>query len=393
MSKRSGSVGLVLSGGGARGAYEVGVLTYIAEQMPELLARVRVVTGTSVGAVNCAFLASHGMSAEAVRDLNKIWLGLTIDELVGLDRSGMRELLTTGGKRLIGRPVKSPPVGLLRVDGIVRLVGERADWRGLRKVVRQRRLDAVGFAATEIATGHTVFFVDHGSQLSPRWAAGGDAPQVELAALGPAHVLASAAIPILFPPVAVGGRWFMDGGVRYNTPLGPALSLGAEGLIIVSVRAVAEAQKPAPVGEFSGFGQIVGKVLDSVFLDRIGFDLDRLDRVNDWIDAVVEHGGEAALTAVQDALIRRGRPRYRHVPVAHVRPSSDLGALASEHLKQASAGRPFSFARVLSALFQDDQGTTGDAASFLLFDGGYARTLIEAGQRDAHLARDALAAL
>lgn len=389
----AGPVGLVLSGGGARGAYEVGVLSYIAEQMPKLLERVRVVTGTSVGAVNGAFLASHGVTPAAVDDLVRIWRGLTIDDLVGLDRAGIRELLATGGKRLIGRPVKSPPVGLLRVDGIVKLVGEQADWRGLRKVVRSRRLDAVGFAATDIASGRTVFFVDHAEGLSPRWANGDDAPLIEPAALGPAHVLASAAIPILFPPVAVGGRWFMDGGVRYNTPLGPALGLGAQSLIIVSVRAVAEAQQPAPVGEFSGFGQIVGKVLDSVFLDRIGFDLDRLHRVNDWIDAVLEHGGEAALASVHANLAARGRPAYRHVPVAHVRPNRDLGALAAEHLKQAGSGRRFSFARVLSALFLDDQGTTGDAASFLLFDGGYAQTLIEAGRRDADLVRDALAKL
>ncbi|MBL8742254.1 MAG: patatin-like phospholipase family protein, partial [Myxococcales bacterium] len=170
------SIGLVLSGGGARGAYEIGVLSYVAEHLPSVLDRVRVVTGTSVGAVNGAFLASRGVTRESVWELCDIWRSLEVDALVALDHVGMRELITAGGKRLINRQVKSPPVGLLRVDGIIKLVAERADWRGLRKVVRSGRLDAVGFAATDIATGGTRFFVDYNDRIAPRWPRGEDAP-------------------------------------------------------------------------------------------------------------------------------------------------------------------------------------------------------------------------
>lgn len=368
------------------------MLSYVAEHLPGVLERIRVVTGTSVGAVNSAFLASRGVTVEAVAELCDIWRGLEVDALVALDHVGMRQLLTAGGKRLINREVKSPPVGLLRVDGIIKLVAERADWRGLRKVVKSGRLDAVGFAATDIATGGTRFFVDYHDRIAPRWPRGEDAPFPDRTALGPAHVLASAAIPILFPPVSVGGRWFIDGGVRYNTPLAPALSLGAEALLVVSVRAAPEAQLSAPQGEFSGFGQILGKVLDSVFLDRIGFDLDRLGRTNDVV-AAVSKGNPGALAAFQDELAAVGRPRYRHIHCAHVRPSKDLGALASDHLASAKTGGPLSFSRVLKTLFQDDKGTTGDAASFLLFDGGYAEDLIQAGRRDAQENHESLAAL
>ena len=379
----SGSIGLVLSGGGARGAYEVGVLTYLAEHHPKLLDRIRVVTGTSVGAVNAAFLASRGVTVAAVAELADIWRSLEIDQLVGIDKRGMSELLATGGKRLIGRPVTSPPVGLLSVDGITRIVAERTDWRGLRRVVRSGRLDAVGFAATDIGTGKTVFFVDHADHIQGRWPRGEDAPQAERVLLGPLHVLASAAIPILFPPVAVAGRWFIDGGVRYNTPLSPALALGADSLLIISVRAVEDAHTDAPQGSFAGFGQIVGKVLDSVFLDRIGYDLDRMRRINDWIASIEETLPADALSAIRAAMVAKGRPSYRTVRFAHVQPSKDLGALAAQHLGSAKGAGPFSFARVLRALFQDDTGTTGDAASFLLFDGGYAETLIKQGHADA----------
>lgn len=388
----SGSIGLVLSGGGARGAYEAGVLLHVAEHHPTVLERIRVVTGTSVGAVNAAFLASRGLTVQAVRELADIWLSLEIDQLVAIDRRGVSELFAAGGKRLIGRAVMSPPVGLLDVGGIARIVTERTDWRGLRKVVRSGRLDAVGFAATDIGNGKTVFFVDHEGAVSPRWARGADAPIAERTNLGPLHVLASAAIPILFPPVAVGGRWFIDGGVRYNTPLSPALAMGADSLLILSVRATEDVHMDAPPGSFAGFGQIIGKVLDSVFLDRVGYDLDRLQRVNDWV-AAVEEGGPVEVARIRDALRARGRPAYRTVKFAHVQPTRDLGALAATHLQRARGAGPFSFARVLRALFQDDTGTTGDAASFLLFDGGYAETLIEQGRADAARNDAALSAL
>jgi NTE family protein len=338
------SIGLVLSGGGARGAYEVGALLWVAEHLPELLSRIRVVTGTSVGAVNAAYLASRGLTPDSVFDLASIWRGLVIDELVGIDRSGLKELLAAGTKRLIGRQVKSPAVGLLRVDGIARLVAEKADWRGLRKVVMRGRFDAVGFAATDIATGRTHFFVDHAAGITPRWARGDDAPVPIRAHLGPPHVLASAAIPLLFPPVEVGGRWYMDGGVRYNTPLGPALGLGADALFIVSVRAVEEAQLSAPAGEFSGFGQIVGKVLDSVFLDRVAFDLDRLTRINDIISAIGHAGGEALVEGVRGvapAIARSASRTFAHAQTSAPSPPST----SSKRRRTGHSGSRASFAR------------------------------------------------
>jgi NTE family protein len=389
----SSSIALVLSGGGARGAYEVGVLSYIADHLPEVLAKVRIVMGTSVGAVNGAFLASRELRPEAVRELVRLWRGLAIDDLIAIDRTGLRDLLAAGGKRLVGRTVKSPPIGVLKVDGIVRLIGDRVDWRGLRKVVRSRRLDAVGFAATDLATGRTHLFVDHTDDIKPRWGRGEDAPIAVRTPLGPAHVLASAAIPILFPPVSVGGRWYMDGGVRNNTPLSPALGLGADALLVVSVRAAVEAHKFPAHDEFSGFGQILGKVLDSVFLDRVVFDLDRLTRINDLVGALEESGGALAVARVHAALARMGRPNYRKIRFVHVHPSRDLGAIASEKLGSVKVGGPLSVARLLRALFQDDAGETGDAASFLLFDGGFAGALIDAGRADAAKLHAELAAL
>ena len=130
----------------------------------------------------------------------------------------------------------------------MKLVTEQVDWYTLRRVVRSGRLDAVGVAVTEISSGFTHFFVDHRDSITPRWSRGEDAPMPHRTSLGPSHVLASAAIPLLFPPIQIRDRWYVDGGIRYNTPLAPAISLGAQSLFIVSVRAVSDANTERPSG-------------------------------------------------------------------------------------------------------------------------------------------------
>ncbi len=391
MAKRK--IGLVLSGGGARGAYEVGVLLHVAEHLPEVLDAICVISGTSAGAVNGAFLAANGLTREGIHHLASIYRSLKLDELVSFNRKGMRELLRAGGLRLLGRQEVSPPVGVLGVDGIAKLVTQNGNFRNLRATIRSGRLHGVAFAATDIATGKTALFVDHSPDVVPRWSKGVDAPNVIKTTLGPSHIMASAAIPMLFPPVRVGTRWYMDGGLRNNTPLGPALCLGADALFILSVRSVTESHLASPDGTFPGFGQILGKVLDSVFLDRILFDLDRLTRINDIVESIEELGGET-LDKARSVLANHNRPSYRRVPYAHVRPAKDLGGMASDSLDRlAREGGRLSFARVLKALFEDDTGTSGDGASFLLFDGGYADELLRAGQADGALAHDEIARL
>ncbi len=386
------TVGLVLSGGGARGAYEVGALLHVADELPHLLERVRVVSGTSVGAVNGTFLASRGLTPDAVRDLAAIWRSLDIDHVVGFNPRQASQFLTTGGLRLIGRKIPSPALGLFSVDGMSKLVSASVDWRRLRHNVRSGRFDAVSVAATDIASGDTILFCAHEPSVVPRWSVSDPSLVPRHVVLRPHHVLASAAIPVLFPPVRVSSRWYMDGGIRYNTPLSPALSLGAGALLIVSVRAAHEVNVEAPPGEFPGMGQVIGKLLDSMFLDRVAWDLDRLTRINDMISAL-ETSAPEAIPKLHDELVRRGRRPYRYIPFADVRPSYDLGALAAEHLKRAAKASRLSFARFLKMLFLDDAGTTGDAASFLLFDGHYAEELMRAGREDAAAAHASLAAL
>lgn len=149
---------------------------------------------------------------------------------------------------------------------------------------------------------------------------------------------------------------------------------------------------PAAFSGFPGIGQIVGKLLDSIFLDRVNFDLDRLARINDIVRAATSMG-ERETERFRDALGALGRPRYREVPFAAVHPHVDIGAVAADVVRGSGSVSSFSFVRVLSALFEDDAGTSGDAASFLFFDGSSAERLIALGRADAAQAHAELAAL
>jgi NTE family protein len=384
-----GSIGLILSGGGARGAYEAGVLTYIADALPELLSRVRVITGSSVGAVNTIYLASRGLSPESTHELAGLWRGLKIDESLSLSSFQALKMLGAAPLRLLRIGLRSPATGLLDAKGLWRRVSSSIDWSRVHRHVQGGRFDAIAIAGTDISTGDTHLFVDGAPGVCPPTPTRISEFVAVPSRLSLRHVLASAAIPLLFSPVQIGDRWYMDGGVRHNTPLSPALHLGAQSLLIVTVGGM---RAPAAFSGFPGIGQIVGKLLDSIFLDRVNFDLDRLARINDIVRAATSMG-ERETERFRDALGALGRPRYREVPFAAVHPHVDIGAVAAEVVRGSGSVSSFSFVRVLSALFEDDAGTSGDAASFLFFDGSFAERLIALGRADAAQAHAELAAL
>lgn len=365
---------LVLSGGGARGAYEAGALAYFADEHPEVLERVRIITGSSVGAVNGVFLASRGLTPQSVHDLVGLWKSLVIDDVLGVSSIDMIKIFGAAPLRLMSRSVRSPSVGLLDGSGLWRLIAKQVYWGELHRHVRTGRFDAVAILGTDIQSGKTHVFTEAADPKLPL----PSTSDVELipTELARPHVLASAAIPLLFPPIRVRGRWYMDGGVRNNTPFSTALRLGADALLVVDLHA--SKNVPLPTDEFPGIGQIVGKLLDAIFLDRVAYDLDRLTRINDVVQAAEDAG---VLPQVLAKLEQRGRPRYRYVPHFVVKPTVDLGRVAAEHVR-LNRGR-WSFIRVLDALFEDDANTSGDAASFLFFDGSFATTLIDAGRKDA----------
>src|SRR4051812_9377307 len=234
-------IGIVLSGGGSRGAYEAGIIHYLRTELRKKLGRhvpIDIVTGTSVGAINAAFLAATMADPESQADqINTAWRSLQLEELISLRP---KDVLRATKMMLGGDPPPPAPGsfrygGLLDTSGLERFVVRTIPWRGIERSLRERALSAISVSATHVGTGHTVVFLSCGEPVPREWSRD---PFVRhrAARIGPRHVLASAAIPLLFPAVKIGDEFFTDGGLRPNTPMSPAIRLGADRLLLISLR-------------------------------------------------------------------------------------------------------------------------------------------------------------
>jgi len=382
---------MILSGGGARGAYEVGVLWYIFEELTRILGgppRIDILCGTSVGAINACYLAAHfGDPVLGLRRLVELWTELELTRVLGF---GLRQVITLPRIVFGG----GSGYGLFDVRPMADLVQREISWRAVTRCLRQRKLRGLTVSCTEVATGRTVVFM----QLSPDLTIPTNVPPRTLfraARVGPQHALASAAIPMLFPPVRIDDELYLDGGLRQNTPIAPALRLGATHIFAIGSsrevkgRVVREAghQEPVPA---PGAAFLLGKVLNAFLLDHVDVDIELLTRVNSvLLDGTRAYGPEFVARLSEEAR-KHDAPEYRYVNCLRVRPSEDIGRLASEHLKRGRLrGDPILTRRLFSVL---DLGveTEADLASYLLFDGPFCRRLIEMGRADAQARRDDL---
>jgi NTE family protein len=382
---------MILSGGGARGAYEVGVLWYIFDELTRILGappRVDILCGTSVGAINASFLAAHlGDPVLGLRRLVDLWTELELTRVLGF---GLRQVVTLPRVLLGG----GDGTGVFDVKPMADLVTREISWRAVSRVLRRRLLRALTVSCTEVATGRTVVFM----QVSPGLQIPTVVPPRTLFRsdrIGPQHALASAAIPLLFPPVRIEDELYLDGGLRQNTPIAPALRLGATHIFAIGSsreiqgRVVREAGHHQQVGA-PGASFLLGKILNAFLLDHVDTDIELLTRINNVIgDGTSAYGGGFA-AAMSEQAHKRGALEYRHVNCMRVRPSEDIGRLANDHLKRSRLrGDPILTKRLFNLL---DMGVEkeADLASYLLFDGPFCRHLIEMGRADAQARRDDL---
>jgi NTE family protein len=392
----------VLSGGGTRGAYEVGVVSGIMEALGQRagdLPLFNVFAGTSVGAINATFLASHShLGDHGISRLIDTWSSLRLEDHARLRPLGLvrfpRRLRSSVGEILA---LDKQGSSLLDARRLERVVERAIDWKRLHDHVARGVVSALLIAALRVETGHTTIFAElepsspFRGTLNPRRTA--VRSQIELD-----HVLASAAIPLLFPSRRIANAYYCDGGLRFNTPVAPAIRAGATRLVVVSVMYQGDGGPPStvPPSEARDLGPafLLGKLLNALLLDPINYDLQVLQRFNSLVEVLEDALGPEDLERVHEVMRRtRGAP-YRRIRTLVFRPSQNLGALAGEYLRTSLRWTELGpvVRRLLERAGRDAPGREADWASYLLFDGGYAQQLIELGRADALSMADQIAA-
>lgn len=400
--KKRPQTGIVMAGGGARGAYEVGILLFLRERLSKRLGfdiPLDVLSGTSVGAINASYVAATmGDPKNQIRRLRENWNTLRVDQLMSL---GLPDVYRAG-KLLFGARVSEEKIrgsrhgGLINTQGLEKFVSRSTPWRGISENIRQGRLRALAVSATHVGSGHSVVFSQAQKDIEPGWS---NNPFVRhrRARIGPRHVLASAAIPMFFSAVKINREYYTDGGLRQNTPMSPAIHLGADRLLVISLRHIASPEElqqqhsttyPRPLFLF-------GKAMDALLLDHTEYDLDRMERLNVILKAGKTVYGENFNVDLNKQMQDiHGGGTLRALDAVHIRPSQDIGVLAADFINSGRADIRNRFvARILRSFVDAEEGTQSDLPSYLLFDGKFAELLIELGYEDAAAKEEQLAEL
>ena len=360
----------MLTGGGSRAAYQAGALRALAEILPRGAMPFGTVCGVSAGGLNAAFLGAwRGDFEEAGDRLRDIWLELSPERvfrtdgvrMLGIGSRWMRDLSAGGIFQ------RSRINFLLDASPLRDFLHERLPLADLRRNIASGAIRGFAVTATSYATNVAVTFFDGAPDIQP-WARAtrvGIRTQMRLD-----HVMASAAIPIFFPPVRIQGEWYGDGAVRMTAPLSPAIHMGAERLLVIGVRRWREATELLPGRRAArrdpiAPSQIAGTLLNAVFLETIEADVERLEMVN------------RILEPLSPAERARLPGRLRPIPALVLRPSRDLGHLAADQYHRFPR-----FLRYLLAGIGARVDTGSDLLSYLAFDPVYVGRLIELGYED-----------
>ena len=395
----SSDVGLVLAGGSARAAYEVGVVRYVLEDVARALGRdvpIDVISGTSAGSINALMLAAHA-DRPALRGvlLAKQWTDLQMDDVVRPSPGGILPIIG----RMFGRSSRAGALdarraGMFDPSGIERIVRDAVPPGAIAEHMRAGRLAAMSISTTHVASGRTVVFVQRREGGTPRW--GSDRTMVARAVqLEAKHALASAAVPLLFPAVEIDGQFYCDGGLRQNVPLSPARRLGADGLVVINPRYIREETPTAAMAQererlYPDPLFVVGKAMNALLLDRIENDIRRLQKLNAVLEAGTHRFGAGFLSALNEELGRGGESALRPLDVVYVRASADIGVLAAEYVRsERFATRVHGLiGRFMRRVAEGEQ--EADFLSYVLFDGEFAGRLIEIGRSDARARHEEL---
>lgn len=367
---------MVLPGGGARAAYQVGVMRGIARRLPDL--KPRILTGVSAGALNASYLATRASDpfGEAVEDLTELWMSLHSSDIYRLDRPSIAGAVGRLFRRT--EPIDPPEDGgVLDTSplhaSVERWLGKRgAAVPAIQKAINAGDLHALAVTTTSYTTGRSVTWVQ-GQKIAAWERSLRVAVETEIR---PEHVLASASLPFFFPAVEVederlGVGWYGDGGIRLTAPLGPALNLGADKVLVINTRAIGATPARATNPPYPAPTEVLGILMNAVFLDVIDRDALMLRRINE----LLEHAPPSSWND------------FRPVDLLVFRPSVDLAALAGDY----EPTLPPSALLALRAVGADVTRSP-EWLSMLLFEEPYLRRLLEMGEADVEARIEEVAA-
>lgn len=357
---------LVLSGGGARAAYQAGFLRHLASQFPDLSPAI--ITGVSAGAVNAAYLASHeGHFRDKVHELSELWADLRVENVFSAEASAIARNAMRWAIRLVSGGRHTAPVAKSLVDTdplrvllqrVLREDGGRLP--GITRNLASGALKAVALTASSYTTGQSITWVQ-GRQIKTWERAQRKAVKEELSV---EHVMASSALPLFFPAIQVKDAWYGDGGIRLTAPLSPAVHLGADRILAISTRYgrnEVEADRPA-INGYPPPAQVAGVLLNALFLDLFDGDALRLERIN----------------TLTRQLPPERRAGMRPVELLVLRPSEDLGLVANEFESRLPPALRF-----MTRGLGTQETRSNDLLSLVMFQGDYLKHLLDLGERDA----------
>lgn len=363
---------LVLSGGGARAAYQAGVLQAIAELLPDPTHNpFAIICGTSAGAINAATLACGAENFRgAVHNLSEVWRQMEARRVYRADPLGVA---VAGARWLsalsLGWLIRHNPRSLLDNAPLGEMLSQGLDFSGIDRSIAAGALRAVSITVSGYGSGQSVSFFQAPAEV-PAWAR---AQRVGARArLGAEHLLASCAIPFIFPAVKINREWFGDGSMRQLAPIAPAIHLGAERILVVAAGRLGEERQPRRGGDgYPSLAQVAGHTLSSIFLDGLAVDIERLQRINNTLELIPEP-------------VRQERGlALRPIRTLVLAPSERLDYLAARHARSL----PWPVKGLLSGIGALNRNG-GALTSYLLFEAPYTRALMAMGYRDTLARRE-----